>query len=58
MLSGRGIEQGEFSTVNEGAGRVRITNNTVKTHSAERIQGLVGAKADVDSWGTIVYIHY
>lgn len=58
MLSGRGIEQGDFGTVNEGGGRVRITNNTVKTHSVERIQGIVGAKANVDSWGTIVYIHY
>jgi hypothetical protein len=58
MLTGRGIEQGEFGTVSEGGGRVLITNNTVKTHSIERVQGLVGKRADTNSWGTIVYIHY
>ena len=58
MLTGRGIEQGQFGTVNEGGGRVLISNNTVKTHTVERDLGILGAKANLDSWGTIVYIHY
>ncbi len=58
MLTGRGIEAGDFGTVNEGGGRTRITNNEVKVHSVERIQGIVGAKPVTNSWGTIVYIHY
>jgi lipoprotein-anchoring transpeptidase ErfK/SrfK len=58
MKTGKGIQTGNFGTVNEGNNRVRITNNSIKTHAVERDQGLTSATANTDGWGTLVYIHY
>ncbi len=41
MRTGRGIEAGNFGTVNEGGGRVRITNNEIPVQKVERMGNLM-----------------